>query len=337
MAYQKDISAVLGLSVSTVSKALKGYPDISEETKRKVLRAAEELDYNYGRDSRKRQGARLWGAVGLLAPGSADLLSSPYYRDFLCGVTEEAAKNNRDLVVMGDDLAEQEMSWIARVTARKVDGICLLASREDFYKGRFADLLNSNIPLVSVENEVAGHTSICRDLRRNAALIMQYLQKRGHRLTALAGGQNIVYRKCASILREEAQPLGMECLLMDPEEMSAGNAAAFLAHTGITCIIFACFREASLWMNRWKEKGLKVPEDLSVVVVQTGCEEYGGNSDRITNISSASVELGRAAVRGLVHILEHPEMDIGETIFLTGTITEGETVRDISGNSARNF
>ena len=39
MAYQKDISAVLGLSVSTVSKALKGYPDISEETKRKVLKS----------------------------------------------------------------------------------------------------------------------------------------------------------------------------------------------------------------------------------------------------------------------------------------------------------
>ena len=47
MAYQKDISAVLGLSVSTVSKALKGYPDISEETKRKVLKTAEELDYKY--------------------------------------------------------------------------------------------------------------------------------------------------------------------------------------------------------------------------------------------------------------------------------------------------
>ena len=47
MAYLKDISAVLGVSVSTVSKALKGYSDISEDTRKKVIRAAEELDYSY--------------------------------------------------------------------------------------------------------------------------------------------------------------------------------------------------------------------------------------------------------------------------------------------------
>lgn len=68
MAYQKDISAVLGLSVSTVSRALKGYPDISEETRKKVLRTAEELDYNYKREDANRPAPRLWGAVGLLAP-----------------------------------------------------------------------------------------------------------------------------------------------------------------------------------------------------------------------------------------------------------------------------
>ena len=44
MAYLKDISAVLGLSISTVSRALKGYPDISEETRRKVKEAASELN-----------------------------------------------------------------------------------------------------------------------------------------------------------------------------------------------------------------------------------------------------------------------------------------------------
>ena len=42
MAYLKDISAVLGVSVSTVSKALKGYSDISEDTRKKVIRAAED-------------------------------------------------------------------------------------------------------------------------------------------------------------------------------------------------------------------------------------------------------------------------------------------------------
>ena len=155
-------------------------PDISEETRKKVLRTAEELDYKY-REGRRGPRAiqRMSGTIGILAPGSSDLVKSPYYREMLCGMAGEAAECRRDLVIMGEDSAEQEMSWIGRVTARKVDGICLLASREDLYKGRFAELLESGIPLISVENEVTGHTSICRDFRKNAALIMSYLRERG--------------------------------------------------------------------------------------------------------------------------------------------------------------
>ena len=68
MAYLKDISAVLGLSVSTVSRALKGYPDISEETRKKVMKTAEDLDYKYDSGRAPKTSARLWGALGVLAP-----------------------------------------------------------------------------------------------------------------------------------------------------------------------------------------------------------------------------------------------------------------------------
>ena len=239
MAYQKDISAVLGLSISTVSKALKGYPDISEETRKKVLRTAEELDYKY-REGRRGPRAiqRMSGTIGILAPGSSDLVKSPYYREMLCGMAGEAAECRRDLVIMGEDSAEQEMSWIGRVTARKVDGICLLASREDLYKGRFAELLESGIPLISVENEVTGHTSICRDFRKNAALIMSYLRERGHRIVVFPGDQSIEYKKYASILREEAQKLEMDCLGAELSVMSTENVMDFCEESGATCVIF---------------------------------------------------------------------------------------------------
>ena len=107
MAYQKDISAVLGLSISAVSKALNGYPDISEETRKKVLQTAEELDYNCIRFGKRQPGRQLWGTVGILAPGSENLVKSPYYRELLCGMTGEAARNQRDLVIMGDEFAEE--------------------------------------------------------------------------------------------------------------------------------------------------------------------------------------------------------------------------------------
>lgn len=331
MAYQKDISAVLGLSVSTVSKALNGYPDISEETRKKVLRTAEELDYKYGEREVSRTILRKSGAIGILAPGSADLVKSPYYREMLCGMTGEAAECRRDLVIMGEDSAEQQMSWIGRVTARKIDGICLLASKEDLYKGRFAELLESSIPLIGMENEVTGHTSICRDFRKNAALIMSFLRQRGHRIVLFPGDQSMEYRKYASILRKEAQKLDMDCVVTDLSVLSSENVMNLSKETGATCVIFTSHSEAAGRIGNWEKSGLKIPEDISAAVLQTGQEEPGSEDGRITGVSNAPSELGREAVRRLVHILEHPEADIGERVSLGGRITIGETVTDLGG------
>jgi len=328
MAYQKDISAVLGLSVSTVSKALKGYPDISEETKRKVLKTAEELDYKYGEGERRSR--MMSGTIGILAPGSADLVKSPYYREMLCGMAGEAAERRRDLLIMGEDCAEQHMSWVGRVAARRVDGVCLLASREDLYRGRFAELLESNIPLISVENEVTGHTSICRDFRKNAAAILGYLRKKGHRITVFPGDQSIGYRKYASILAEEAGKLDMDCLKTDLSALSAENVLKLSAEAGVTCVVFISRREAACRIREWEKSGLMIPGDMSAVVLQTDREEWGSGEGRITCLSNAPSELGREAIRRLVKILDHPETDIGERVSLEGSITVGKTVNDLN-------
>ena len=100
MAYQKDISAILGLSISTVSKALKGYSDVSEETRRKVLQTAEEIDYKCRGSGEKGSGlnmaSRKAGAIGILLPGCGSVVkNSLFYRRLICGIIEEAAERNR--------------------------------------------------------------------------------------------------------------------------------------------------------------------------------------------------------------------------------------------------
>ena len=337
MAYQKDISAVLGLSISAVSKALNGYPDISEETRKKVLKTAEELDYNCISCDRRRSGGKLWGTVGILAPGSEKLVKSPYYKELICGMTGEAARNQRDLVIMGDELAEQEMSWIGRVIARKVDGICLLARKEDLYKGRFVDLLESGIPLVSVDNEVTGYTSICRDFRKNARMILKYLRENGHRTAAFSGKQSLEYRKCASILEQEAESLDLECLEADFGESTAQMIISLREEKGVSCIIFTSHEEAACRIRQWEKSGLHIPEDISVVVLQTNREEWYWEKDGITCVSNAPAELGKEAIRRLVRILEHPETDLGETMLFEGILTRGTTLKKLGGNSARKY
>ena len=138
MAYQKDISAILGLSISTVSKALKGYSDVSEETRRKVLQTAEEIDYKCRGSGEKGSGlnmaSRKAGAIGILLPGCGSVVkNSLFYRRLICGIIEEAAERNADAVVMDSDTERGSMSCIGKIAARKLDGVCLLLSRRDIY------------------------------------------------------------------------------------------------------------------------------------------------------------------------------------------------------------
>ena len=349
MAYLKDISAVLGVSVSTVSKALKGYSDISEDTRKKVIRAAEELDYSYRGEKNPCAVRRAGGAVAVMMPGFAGRMHELYYREMVCAMAAEAARSRRDLVIMGEDDAEQEMSWVGRAAARRVDGICLLVSREDLYNGRFADVLKSGLPLVSVENDIVGHASVCMDFRGEAEAVMKYLKEKGHHRTAYLGDLSLDSKQYAYILEEEAQKLDMGLVKMNSEMMENDEALCQPDGGGITCIIFTSRTAAVHWMERWKERGMRLAEDVSVVVVETshGAPETftdgfetsrareGG--DDITCVRESPADMGRESIRRLISIMEHPEMGKKETAPVIGIIFEGNTVKDLSGKSARNF
>lgn len=335
MAYLKDISAVLGLSVSTVSRALNGYPDISEETRRKVMETAKDLDYKYDSGYVPKPAARVWGALGILAPGYADLIRTHYYREMIFGMTEETARSQRDLVIMGEDALRKEMSWLARTEARRVDGICLLASRSDIYKGRFADLLESKIPVVSVGNDLPGRISIGRNLRIDAVTILSYLKQRGHCNTAYLGNLSLDSRRYAAILGEEAQKLNMGFLGLNQGSSVINDCLPDVKESGITCVLFPSHREARGRIRAWEERGVRVPEDISVAVVGTDCEER--RADSITCIECSPASIGKEAIRVLVQILEHPEADTGERVTVYGRIHEGNTVKDVGGKTTRNI
>lgn len=327
MAYQKDISAILGLSISTVSRALKGYPDISEETRRKVLQTAEELDYRSGRRGDTMASARRPAAVGVMAPDFEKLMDSAYYREMLCGMAAEASRERKDLVIMGLDPEKTGMSSVGRATGRKVDGICLMASKEDLREGRFSELLSSSIPVISLENHIAGYTAICRDNREDGRQLLRYLKDRGHLRTAYIGDLSLESKKQANMLDEEAKELEMGCkeTTVDDLVRTADKSGALGA--GITCVICDEGRTAEKVIQTLALSGIRVPEDISVVSLQSHAGECGQGG--ITCLINSPQKMGGAAVRKLIHIIEHPETDIGESVYVRGRVNEGCTVRDL--------
>ena len=349
MAYQKDISAILGLSISTVSKALKGYSDVSEETRRKVLQTAEEIDYKCRGSGEKGSGlnmaSRKAGAIGILFPRCGSVVkNSLFYRRLICGIIEEAAERNADAVVMDSDTERGSMSCIGKIAARKLDGVCLLLSRRDIYDGRFAELFESQIPMVSVEQKVAGLISVCSGKRENTRILLNYLRNRGHRYLAYLGDLSRDSERNAVILREEAEKLDMSCLedifvgRGAKERPDAADACGSAAKTAgretekVTCLIARTQQEAEEKTRELQKAGIRVPQSVSMAVLEAGESNCAG---RFSGVDRCPERIGRTAAAKLMEIIEHPERDTGESIVLTGEIAECGTVLDLSEINTR--
>jgi LacI family transcriptional regulator len=139
-----EISKLLKLSPSTVSRALKNHPDIAPETRKKILELADKLDYEPNLN-----------AVGLRTSNSKEFaiivpnLSGFFYDSFITSVEEEARKIGYSIIVLlsGDDPAiESENVKICR--QRRVKGVFVCVTPTTSATEQFQRLLNQEIPVV---------------------------------------------------------------------------------------------------------------------------------------------------------------------------------------------
>lgn len=119
----EDISRQLGISVSTVSKALNAYPDVSQETRERVLAAARELDYHPSAVARNLRRGRS-DKIGLLINNPISFLSE-YISEVIAGAALSAEEYDLNLVLYTAAVTNpDELKRICR--AREVDGLILI-------------------------------------------------------------------------------------------------------------------------------------------------------------------------------------------------------------------
>ncbi len=118
----KDLAAKLGLSQTTVSRALNGYPEVSEATRERVLSAARQFHYRPNPSARRLATGRA-GAVGAVLPTNRNLLVDPHFVEFLAGVGERLAEDDMD-IVLSPARANDEMDTYRRLVAgTRVDAL----------------------------------------------------------------------------------------------------------------------------------------------------------------------------------------------------------------------
>jgi len=178
----KDIARRVGFSVTTVSRALNDYDDVSEETKRLIRQVAQEMGYHPHTIAQSLQRRRT-NTIGFVIPATERYLSDPYFLELLAGIGDGAASYDFDLLVSTcrpmDPMERQVYKRMVR--GRRVDGLLVARTRRE--DERIAYLVGEGFPLVAF-----GRTALNLDFpyldvdgERGVYEAVGYLVRLGHR------------------------------------------------------------------------------------------------------------------------------------------------------------
>ncbi len=265
---------MLSLSQTTVSRALNGYPEVSEETRRRVTEAARRHGYRPNPSARRLATGKA-GMIGYVLPTGASVDIDPHFIEFLSGLGDYARGHDLDLVLSPAAADEEETTYRRVVANKQVDAVYVSSPRPA--DRRIALLNQLGLPFIvhgrsegfdfdyaylDIDNEGAFHDA--------ARLLLQL----GHRRLGLINGDD---RETFAIHRERGMRRALAASGLDlmpdfrhavamTEENGYRAARSILARgdrpTGILCSSLIMALGVARAAN---DLGLAIPGDLSLV------------------------------------------------------------------------
>ncbi|TQV75875.1 LacI family DNA-binding transcriptional regulator [Denitrobaculum tricleocarpae] len=177
----KEFSETLGLSKSTVSRALGGYSDVSPKTRAKIETAAQELGYTPDPLARGLKRGRV-ESVGIVIVRGTPAPYDPFLSEFLGGVSRSLNARGRDLLVSTAGSTQEAVQVYRRlIEARKVDGFIL--SRTETHDPRIEFLRSAAVPFVSHGRSDTADDYAWFDIDNEAAFVeaVALAVQQGHR------------------------------------------------------------------------------------------------------------------------------------------------------------
>ncbi len=183
----KDIAKKSGYSITTVSRALAGYTDVNEETRRHIIAIADTLGYQPNLLARQLRNQRTQ-TLGLIIPSADNSISNEFFSQLLLGIGDAASNAGYDLLVSAHVPGEPEMAAYRRIVGgNRVDGMILARTRQN--DERIAYLQRLNHPFVVNGRGAPGEANdfpyIDVDSQTGIASVIRHLVELGHEHIAL--------------------------------------------------------------------------------------------------------------------------------------------------------
>ena len=180
----KDIARRVGKSVTTVSRALHDFDDVSPETKAEVRAIAKELGYTPNIHAQRLQKKRT-DTIGFIMPTYGPRFSDPFFSEFLAGIGNQAAKLGFDLMVSTRPPGTMELqAYDNNVRSPRVDGFIIVRTRQ--HDQRIKYLSQMSIPFVAFGRMLdhGDYAFVDEDGEYGMSLITCHLADLGHKRIA---------------------------------------------------------------------------------------------------------------------------------------------------------
>lgn len=312
----KDVAERAGLSVATVSRALRDDPQIALDTRERVRRLAKEMGYRPDGVARSLVGCKS-RTLGFVAVGeSADLtVRDPFGLEVITAVKEAAGAQGYDLVLFSVSRREQEgLSYVDMCAERRVDGAVLMGLRED--DPEIQAVVSAEIPAVFIDIPVTGRLAshVISDNAGGLAAATSHLIGLGHRRILFMNGHPYA---AVSRLRLDGyrRAMARDGLTADERVVQADFSEA-MAYQQTLCVLRSGRRPTGIVaasdlmalgvMRAARHLGLEIPSDLSVV----GFDDIAVSSlvvPSLTTVRQDARAIGREAVRLLLALAERSE------------------------------
>ncbi len=314
----KELAASLGLSPTTVSRALNGYPEVREETRLRVIEAARRHNYRPNTRAKSLATGRAM-AIGHVIPlSSRHEMVNPIFADFIAGAGETYAQAGYDMVLSVVSDAEEARIYRDLHARGTVDGIIVHAPRAE--DPRIPLLAEIGLPFV-VHGRATGASTPYSWLdinnRRSFRRATDFLLDLGHRRIALVNGLEwmdyAIRRRSGYVEALRARGIAPDPKLMHAGEMTEGQgysaARAMLALPDpptaflVSSMIPAIGLRRALW-----EGDLVMGRDVSVITHDDELS-YLRNGEEVpifTATRSSVREAGREAAQMLLEIIAAP-------------------------------
>lgn len=332
----KTIAEKCGVSTATVSKALNDQKDISEETKSRIKKAAEELGYFPNAAARALKTNRSYNIGVLFEEEAGSGLTHEYFSGVLNGLKVRAEKQGYDITFINTCFENRRMSYYEHCKYRNFEGVAIVCA--DFNDPDVMELMNGKLPVVTIDYIHHNCTAVSSNNIQGMEDLVKYIYEQGHRKIAYIHGQegsSVTKDRLASFYRTTDE-LGLKipdeyirtAKYLEIKDVAKQTKELLDLHEPPTCIIYPDDTSLIGGRNVIMEAGLRIPKDISVA-------GYDGTRmsqllyPKLTTIRQNTELIGSEAAERLIGMIEKPRTTLIERVVIEGSLVPGQSVGKI--------